>query len=1628
MKLRLLHFIVISFILSPALSFQLGAQVIANYTYTLNPGSGCVPVSVNFTNTSTGATSYSWNFGNGNTSILSTSPVGTTYNNPGVYSVVLTAFNGPSSNTHTVSISVFANPVPNFTTSAMPSCVGQQVTFTDNSIAGSGSITTWAWDFGDGTNQTTNTGSVTHAYVAGGTFPVTLIVTNSNSCSRSIINNVTILAAPHADFIGTPSSSCTPPTPVAFTNTSTFIGAVTYFWNFGDGNTSTLSDPTNTYNFTGNYPVSLEITQQGCTDTMTKSNYVVIEDIVPDFSADDSSVCAGQVITFTDLSSPLSVSRTWDFGDGVTSTLANPTHAYATAGTYTVSLLNATAIGCSHSIIKNDFITVFPNPVVSFAANKTKSCIAPFSVIFTDNSTHAVSWNWNFGDGKTSVIKSPAHIYTTPGSYTVTLTVTSVDGCQTTLIKNNYIFISSPVADFTATPLEGCIPLTVNFVSASTSPADAIIKYTWDFGNGTATSVIPTISNTYSAVGTYTVRLIITTVLGCADTLTKVNYVKAGTPPTANFSVVHPSVCHGVEAEFTDLSVGADSAHWEFDTNQGTFDTPSGAVMPFNPVLQSFPDTGTFFVRQVAFNKGCPDSFQINKAIIILPPKPILSYTLSCVTPYNVSFTDASQGADSIVWDFLDGSPVVSNVHTLIHVYVGSGPKGVQLEAFNFATGCSETITQVFRVANPKAKLTANPLAGCYSLPVHFTNLSVDEDTVTWRFGDGSPNSTDSTNFFHTYFLPGKYPVTLTITDVNGCMDSAKTTVLVHGPLPDFKADTLTGCSPFSVNFTDISVSDTTLTQWTWDFGDGTPLQIIASNTTNHIYTVPGLYSVTMDVEDKNGCVKTAAKINYIEPTFPTPAFVADTFACKKEGVFFDASTTNVAEPATFDWDFGDGTTGNGMNVIHFYTSDSLYTVNLTVTDKNNCVSAVQHLIRIQTPVAAFTYSVISQGCGHSNIQFTDQSVGLSITSWQWDFGDGASAGPLQQNPIHVYTKPGLFPVTLIISNVAGCVDTVIVDSLLVLGPVGTFSFTPDRGCVPLLVTFTAASNNATNYNWDFGDGTIVNTANPVIQHTYIQVDTATPFLLLGNILPDGSFCQFPAPPAGFIVVTTIVTVNIDSVLNELCNGDSTGSIFTSTSGGTMPYSYSWSTNPVQAFSTATNLTAGSYTVTVTDSNFCVTPAVAIITQPTPVITTAGINDTVCPGQPAILKAFAGGGSGNYYFAWQPSGTINAGTLNITPTTDSVFTVIAYDKNNCVGTSVTITAIVYKLPIDSVHVLSTSPICPGQSSDISVQTTGPTNSLTYQWNPNLGNGPGVYTVIPLVPTTYVVTITNACGAVITDSVAVLFNPPPTMIVRSDTNAICVPEVVQFNDNSITGNPIDPITKWNWNFGDGTSSIQQNPDHLYNQPGAYFVHLTVTTGDGCTNNNSVAPLLINAYPYPISNFSLNETDLELPYDVIICRNQSFGASTYHWNFGDGFTTTDPNPSHLFTSIGVFHIQLISTSINGCSDTSYVQVKTNADVVFPNAFTPNVKASSGGAYDINSLDNDIFFPYTSGVVDYKFQIFNRWGELIFESLNLKIGWDGYYKGQICQQDVYVWKAYIKLNSGKEFNKSGDVTLLR
>ncbi|MEP7170395.1 MAG: PKD domain-containing protein, partial [Bacteroidota bacterium] len=494
---------------------QSHAQLIANFSAGITQG--CAPLdSVQFTDLSTGnPTTWNWSFGNGNTSTLKNPQA--SYPNPGVFTVTLTVGNGTTTNTvvKTGFITVYALPEAHFNYTPAQPCVNSMVTFTDHSIIGSGPIVSWNWGFGDGTTATVGTSPTTHSYSSPiSSAPVSVIVTDSHGCESDFDTLITVTAGPVVAFIASPTVTCNIPGTVNFTDNSITSGTVTRLWNFGDGGTSTLQNPTHIYAANGSYAVKLVVTQGTCKDSLIKFNYIYVVAYNASFIASDTSVCIGDSILFTETSPILFNTRTWNFGDGTTSYLASPKHVYGAPGFYTVKLIGKDAYGCMDTVIKTNYIHVNTQPVASFTANDTISCSAPLNVIFSSPNTGGITnWSWNFGDGGTSSLENPVHNFTTTGSFTITLIVTNANGCKDTLIKPGYINITPPTVAFKISPKKGCSPLTVNFTSNSTA-SEPIFNYTWNYGDGTS-NVITTVGNTthtYTTPGAYTVSLIVNTI------------------------------------------------------------------------------------------------------------------------------------------------------------------------------------------------------------------------------------------------------------------------------------------------------------------------------------------------------------------------------------------------------------------------------------------------------------------------------------------------------------------------------------------------------------------------------------------------------------------------------------------------------------------------------------------------------------------------------------------------------------------------------------------------------------------------------------------------------------------------------------------------------------------------------------------------------------------------------------------------------------------------------------------------------------------------------------------------------------------------------------------------------------
>ena len=252
---------------------------------------------------------------------------------------------------------------------------------------------------------------------------------------------------------------------------------------------------------------------------------------------------------------------------------------------------------------------------------------------------------------------------------------------------------------------------------------------------------------------------------------------------------------------------------------------------------------------------------------------------------------------------------------------------------------------------------------------------------------------------------------------------------------------------------------------------------------------------------------------------------------------------------------------------------------------------------------------------------------------------------------------------------------------------------------------------------------------------------------------------------------------------------------------------------------------------------------------------------------------------------------------------------------------------------------------------------------------------------------------------------------------------CAPLRVIFK-NKIAGN--DSCL---WTFGDGGSSTARDPEWIYDVDGEYRVVLNVFEQDVLKSATSA---VIKVFPKPSARFEIYPDKAVIPEDEVRFQNYSAEAFKYLWSFGDGSTSEQFEPYHRYETYGNFNVSLKVYSENGCSDSLMVLNAFSGSayfIEFPNAFIPNTGGPSGGVYSsVSDESAQVFHPSFSGVSEYHLKIFSKIGVLIFETSDINIGWDGYFKGQLTNPGVYIWKVRGNFSNGEPFTKMGDVTLLR
>ena len=433
--------------------------------------------------------------------------------------------------------------------------------------------------------------------------------------------------------------------------------------------------------------------------------------------------CVGSSISFQDNSTAGANQWSWNFGGQGTSTQQNPSFTFSTAGSYTISLTSQnTSSGCTDNATQQ--ITIQNAVTPSFTANPTTNC-APATINFTNTTGLAGTYTWDFGNGQTfSGNNPPPQIYTTSGSYNVTLSVSTASGCNGTVTQNNFINIVNIEAGFSANETGGCTPLTVQFTDTSSTPnpANPIVSWQWNFGNGQTFNGPNPPSQTYT-LGLYDVTLVVTSQSGCTDTQVINDYITVGDIDQVGFTMNPLTTCAKQNVNFTNTTVI--SAPHQPNEVSYFWDFSDGTSTQENPQHQFTADTGYMSVTLVVDFRGCLDSITIDSAVYVLAPiaKFTPSSQLFCnpgAFPVNVSFTDdAIHGEQpdnvNMTWEWGDGTANtnignavldgVNNGNTT-HNFAAYGSYTVEQVVRNFTTGCSDSITKTINISQIAAQFT----------------------------------------------------------------------------------------------------------------------------------------------------------------------------------------------------------------------------------------------------------------------------------------------------------------------------------------------------------------------------------------------------------------------------------------------------------------------------------------------------------------------------------------------------------------------------------------------------------------------------------------------------------------------------------------------------------------------------------------------------------------------------------------------------------------------------------------------------------------------------------------------------------------------------------------------------------
>lgn len=1592
---------------------------------------------------------------------------------------------------------VNALPVPlvDFTTSLNPAsgCSPVLASFSPLNVSGADSL---LWNLPDSLLTTADT-TVSRLFENNGLLPqtrfVSLLARNTAGCQAVKSASFQVNPGVRAGILSFRDSLCSPAEFSFINNSSAGVNVAEWYVDgiFKGSNLSSLTTTLiNSDSVPKNFIIRLAVRNSVssiCRDTAEIRVTVLPRPVSGNLIASAENGCA-----------PLSVALNgttqfadrffWDFGDGQSKDTSSQslTHVFnnlnpALIAEYNVLQIASNQFGCRDSSTVK--IRVRPNVTAGISASDSAAC-SPFTVsLSAASSVNANSFTWNFGDGNSGSGINVSRVYSNNSDTLRTFMVRLVAdrssvGCPDTAFLPIRVF-PQPAADFDVSQISGCQPLPVQFTSQA-QRADSVWWILSSAGIADTLAGLPgasfdtIFSNPASQNMVVKAEHYAITNLGCTANSSK--NITISPFVNADFSLSSDSGCSPLAVNLSNLSSPGAVASWFVDGNLVS-NAPNQFSFNFVNNTQELKVFRVLLQVSNVLNAACTDT--ITRLVRVFP-KPVAGILGALpdngCSPVEVSFFSNAQGASRYLYDFNDGTVLDTTIGTASHTYLNNS--GLTTRTFTARLtvsnlfGCSDQSSRVLNIKPTVTAIISSPdTLGCSPYSSGFSGVtSVNSNLYSWDFGDGTGSglATPVKIFENNSDTIQKVRIRL-ITDRSGvgCPDTAFASIRVlPRPQAEFLPNPLSGCNPLSVSLTNLS-SGTQSAFWTFSGNGQTvtrPVTALPFDTvlTNSLSNVSLNVDVSITAINSFGCSATKSRVINIAP-YVEAAFVksADS-GCSPLRVQFinQAPVGNLVE-----WLIDGQPLAGGLSALSYtFENTGLSTRNFEVMQiarsalVPDCRDTLRQIVRVfPRPQSGLLNALPDVACSPANIDLVGSVTGA--TTFRWSFGDGSDLDTSSQIVQHVFTNNNAsnnrsYNVRLIALSDKECADTsfrtVTIRPLVKAG-----IFVLDTiACTPFQISLSAsASVNANQFQWDFGNGQGSTLSNPSI--TFVNnsdsIECRRVRLIAsknGIECADTSYktiCIKPAPVPVFSLSPESGCQPLAvSVQNQSADADST--VWQFISGGflTEAYGSSYDTlveNPgfqVKTVRVILNTFNSQGCVGKLEKQFKVSPLINA--------DFAASVDSGC--SPLPVSFFNQSTAGSVPF-WYIDGIPVPGTgfglnrvfVNNEPVTrEFEVKLIARSGQDSACTDTVRKKIrVFPRPAVSFSVLPSVLQLPQTTVAIS-NLTQFRPSWTYEWD--FGDGSSSSSGDAVINHDYAALMSDLSSLVITvklkasssqgcssdTSVQITVLPvPPVVEFEPDTQG-CQPLPVVFRNNSRYGN------FYEWTFGDGTTSNEQNPVHLYQNPGIYSVTLKVTGPGGSTSMRR--DNIIQVYRTPSAEFSPDEpVVITIPNDPYLVRGSVPPAGenwTYEWDFGDGGSGNGQSVRYFYNEIGEYNVTLTVTSDKGCVNSktlpSGVRTKLGGAIQVPNAFIPsNIPADDFMVGDKNRR-TDIFYPFSEGVKEIQMEIFNRWGVLVYFSNQVNKGWNGWSEGKQCKSDVYVYKIKATFSDGRQETRVGDVTLIR